>query len=223
MKVANESIFLEDGEWWYHQPSGTRQRAAVVSCVTCSEKFLTFPAGRQRRQFCSPECWRRACERCGKMFQPVSNRNSYCSLACKRGIGKCEQCGKKYMHSHHGAKRFCSLSCFYEYTCPIGHVIEEGGGYTLTKVPPGTPGSRRGGGRTLWMLTHRYVMQKKLGRPLLKTEHVHHMNGKKADNRPENLELWKKAHPRGVRSADYHCPGCRCFEHRKIARIPRLT
>ena len=32
------------------------------------------------------------------------------------------------------------------------------------------------------------------------TKHVHHLNGNRADNRDENLELWTTAHPYVVRA-----------------------
>lgn len=70
-------------------------------------------------------------------------------------------------------------------------------GYATVFAP--NHGNARKNGR---VAEHRYVMSKILGRPLLDGENVHHRNGVKSDNRPENLELWVTSQPSGQRPKD---------------------
>lgn len=90
-----------------------------------------------------------------------------------------------------------------------GRRVDKRTGYVLIWSPDhhsgkGSPSASK------YVREHRLVMERMLGRPLLPSEHPHHKNGIKSDNRPANLELWKNQ-PAGQRAHEQkHCPTCTC-------------
>lgn len=93
------------------------------------------------------------------------------------------------------------------------------GGYKTIKIYEDDPFYIMADSRG-YVLEHRHEISKRLGRPLVNGETVHHINGVKDDNRIDNLELWFTNHNHGTRVKDllddwaklygYHCPDCNC-------------
>lgn len=70
-------------------------------------------------------------------------------------------------------------------------------GYVLIYMPE-HPRSKKNG----YVREHTVIMENKLGRYLLPQENVHHIDGNKTNNNPDNLELWSTSQPSGQRVAD---------------------
>jgi len=82
-----------------------------------------------------------------------------------------------------------------------GELCDDGQGYLTGWLSPDDPMAAMRDKRG-YVKEHRLVMARKLGRPLLSNEDVHHKNGIKIDNSPENLELWIVNQPKGQRVSD---------------------
>lgn len=219
------------GRWCSSDCSYRARRDAKYADKHCAQCGIPFKPLRPEQMCCSRDCSNahikartaanrivKECAVCGKPFDATHHaEQKMCSRECRaafRALPRqaCERCGKQMdtTNSTYRKQRFCSPACR---RAPFGTIRSGSNGYLDMYVGLDHPMANDRG----WVQEHRYVVSEQVGRPLESHERVHHKNGQRDDNRPENLELWKvkggsKKDPAGVRAADYHCPGCRCGE-----------
>ena len=140
-----------------------------MCCSLCSRPFgvrkrcYYCQAGRKRSRV------ERSCPTCGKAFEvqtatandTARNSGTYCSRDCKHDA----QRGRAQSWHDPSKKKIHSA------------------GYVLIWMPHHP---RSAAGR---VLEHIVVMESKIGRPLQPAERVHHIDGNKQNNHPDNLQL----------------------------------
>jgi hypothetical protein len=190
-----------------------------LNCALCGTGVERYPSQvkvlASGRVFCSKKCRdtlgckprrkaNKVCEQCGVTFYPINSGgpNRFCSIRChddwqrrNREQRTCEVCGAAFelppSLAANNAGRFCGRECMgvAARRRPLDR-MHNGKPALLTpsgyvKVwEPEHPNSHHG-----WIGEHRLIVATILGRALTPDEDVHHINGVKDDNRPENLEV----------------------------------
>lgn len=145
---------------------------------------------------------------CRKQRSPANMKTlpKFCSQKCsgafktanKKGTtknfkGVCKNCGKEfetYKSPSRATPKFCSLKCIGEAQKGENNPAYNGGkyisnGYYILFMPNHPYRDSKN-----MVLEHRFIMECKIGRYLKKEEVVHHIDGNKLNNLPENLQLF---------------------------------
>lgn len=172
-------------------------------CLVCGKPVYYKTSTKDRAKYCSNACKYIGlkgrthkstkpksgesfiCKTCGNEFYQTPSeikrsRTNYCSINCRKLGGYNPYCKGDKAPAWKGGRCRCQG---YIYIKSYSHPYRNSSDYVLE---------------------HRLVMEKYLGRYLTNNEEVHHRNGIKTDNRIENLEIViKKAH-----NGHVSCPYC---------------
>lgn len=150
---------------WYDLGMNKPNRVPNDTCSQCGKGVYTPPSQLGGVRNCSTQCFKKW----------IWNRRP-------EAIRHCRHCRKQfrtnpaYIRRRKSAGIYCSRQCFDAHRSIPRKGIRDSHGYISMR---GVRGIRQ----------HRWIIEQHLGRKLSTSEHVHHINGNKSDNRIENLEV----------------------------------
>lgn len=163
----------------------------IKKCLECS---LEFETNRSNKKYCSSLCQEKHKRKnvAGKQWAKLVN-NKPCLL-------NCNNCGEQFRAPRPNYK-YCSSKCMKESLSKkltkflnipdclenASRKLDRNIGYVRVYVPMHPEANSWG-----YVYEHRVVAEQMIGRRLLPDEIVHHKNGKRWDNRKENLEVMNK-------------------------------
>jgi endogenous inhibitor of DNA gyrase (YacG/DUF329 family) len=171
----------------YVRPKKPR-RGADVPCPTCGKVgYKSQLLIKRGRIYCS-----KPCSNIGQTKPPV--------------VKQCAVCGVTMtLKPSHGMQTYCSKACESKVLkWPLGRMHNgrearlNHAGYVLLWEPDHPNKVQKG-----WQFEHRLVVESVLGRFLQSDEAVHHKNGNKQDNDPENLEVMPANEHAALSARDY--------------------
>lgn len=129
------------------------------------------------------------CRKCRNRVYAAPMNECACGGAKRRTAERCRECHRQHMHKNFRSRIYNRRV--------VGATSKTVDGY-VQRFEPDSPMANSQG----YVMEHRYVMGQALGRPLVRTENVHHLDGDRSNNDPSNLELWTRPQPTGVRVED---------------------
>jgi hypothetical protein len=168
---------------------------AILMCEGCGVAYAT-------RHYNAPRSTHK-----GERFVLPRFCSWWCQYHSNREFRTCASCGtKRYVlkcTTKQGGRFYCSRDCFAkglsQFNVGAAHANFKGGdgwfinsnGYAIVRwsTLPESDQKLVYRNKSGWVFEHRVVMARTLGRPIRAGEKVHHRNGVKHDNRPENLDV----------------------------------
>ncbi len=194
--------------YWKGKSGSIRDKKGIYeSCKICGKQFYVFPYLVGKQKCCSSECFHKSrigiSLNCGiKKGDTAWNKGKSLSEEHKRKLSEshmgktrpkkrllntCIVCKKEFIHHLSKSRKYCSGECYANGKINKSKIRIECG-YRFIYMPDHPFAGKQS--RKNYVQEHRVVCEKHLKRSIFEHEIIHHIDGDKLNNSPENLYVF---------------------------------